>query len=301
MEQCTSCVFMVRPLHFGFNEQTALSNSFQNKVSDADLLLKVQQQFDGVVKILRDHDIEVFVFEDRPEVVTPDSIFPNNWICINNNSISLFPMLTANRQTERRQDIISFLSGRMNPQKNLIDLTEFENQNKYLEGTGSMVLDHANRIAYACLSPRTDVEVFNQWCQALNYKPITFSAFDKNSQPIYHINVIMTIGTGYAVIAGETITDTIEREVVESSLISTNHELIFISYEQVLFFAGNMLEVKNKSGKKFLLMSDTAYKSLSLSQIDKLRKYCEPLVFIIPSIEETGGGSIRCMIAEVFF
>ncbi|MEO8146837.1 MAG: arginine deiminase-related protein [Bacteroidia bacterium] len=299
MQQSTSTIFMIRPLHFGFNKQTAASNSFQKNVSKIKLLKKVQQQFDDVVKLLRDNDIEVFVFDDRADVITPDSIFPNNWISINNNTITLYPLLAENRRAERRNDIVDFFWYKMQGNKQLFEFTNFEDENKFVEGTGSMVLDHVNRWAYASISPRTHLSTFETWCREMNYVPVTFTAYN-DGKPIYHTNVMMAIGTGYAVVAAETIKSRTERTHVKESLINTGHELILITNEQVNAFAGNMLEVSNKSGKKFLLMSETAYKSLSLSQIEKLKKHSEPLVCFIPAIEETGGGSIRCMIAEVF-
>lgn len=297
MNQSTSSVFMIRPLHFGFNEQTAASNSFQKNVLQEGLLKKVQQEFDEVVKLLKQNEIEVFVFEDRADVITPDSIFPNNWISIQNKTITLYPMLADNRKAERRNDVIDFFK---KENINVFDLTTFENENKFLEGTGSLVLDHLNKIAYAALSPRTNLQVLNQWCSELNYKPITFTALDELQKPIYHTNVMLSIGTGYTVLASDTIANENERKTVESSLTSTHHELINITNEQINNFAGNMLELENKSGKKFVVMSETAYKILSLAQIEKINKYAAPIVCSIPLIEATGGGSIRCMIAEVF-
>ncbi len=291
---------MIRPLHFSFNDQTAESNSFQNTTKQFDLLSKVQYEFDAVVSLLRSNGVVVLVFEDREDVVTPDSIFPNNWISFESNAVVIYPMMAENRRVERRKDIVDFLTKESIKQPSLFDLSGFEKEGKYLEGTGSLVLDHINKIAYAAISPRTNREVFGFWCVQLNYKPVPFNTVDFKGQAIYHTNVMMAIGTGYAVLGADLIADEMEKNAVIDSLVSTGHELILISDDQLKCFAGNMLEVVNTDGKKFLLMSDAAYKSLSLSQIEVLKKHTEPLICSIPTIELTGGGGVRCMVAEVF-
>lgn len=291
---------MIRPVAFGFNAQTAESNTFQNRDDDQQAVhQKAMQEFDGFVKVLRDNGVNVTVINDTPEPHTPDSIFPNNWISFHDNGdIFLYPMQAENRRLERREDIIRQLEENFKA-NHVIDLSRFEAKNQFLEGTGSMVLDRENRIAYACLSPRTNAEVLKAFCDYTGYKAITFDAFDQNGQAIYHTNVLMAIGSKFAVICLDSITNTSEKEAVINSLKSAGKEIIDITFDQMNHFAGNMLEVKNNDGDKLVVMSQAAFNSLSAEQKTALEKYGKLVYADINTIETNGGGSARCMMAEV--
>jgi hypothetical protein len=289
---------MVRPKHFGFNEQTAISNAFQNKTKKNGISAKAQLEFDHVVSSLRYKDIEVFVFEDRDDIIVPDAIFPNNWITINNDLIVLYPMLTPNRRVERRMDIVDFFKTK-HPNFKIIDLTNFEDENKFCEGTGSIVFDHKNKIAYASLSPRTNKDVVHVLCSHLNYEPVIFTTLDNSGNAVYHTNVMLCIGDTFAIICQEAILEK-DRINVINTLGNTGHLIVEITKEQMNCFAGNMLQLQNKKGQKFIVMSETSHKSLSLAQLKELEQHSEVLVFSVGTIEFTGGGSIRCMLAEVF-
>lgn len=290
---------MVRPVLFGFNPQTANSNSFQHTQNNAQsqiIQTEAVKEFDNFVLLLRKNKIDVTVFEDTIHPHTPDSIFPNNWISFHeNNTVVLYPMLAPNRRKERRSDIIENLC----KNKNLIDLSPHENNAVFLEGTGSIVFDYANGIAYANLSPRTNKKLLKLLCEKLNYKAITFKAVDTTQQDIYHTNVLMTIGDTFAVICTECIPDKNELEKVLNSFKATNHELIAISYSQMNAFAGNMYQLFNEDGKSFLIMSEQAFKSLTPQQIEQLKKHTEILHTPLYTIEKYGGGSARCMIADI--
>lgn len=294
-----STIFMVRPVNFGFNEQTAASNSFQTKKSNKsaneiqELALK---EFNTFVKVLTDNYIDVFVFDDTKIPYTPDSIFPNNWISFHeNNIIVLYPMLAENRRLERRKEIIDYFKKN---DSTLIDLSVNEKENLFLEGTGSIVFDYKNKMAYANCSPRTNKKLFEELCNRLNYKPVSFKAVDKNNQDIYHTNVLMCIGDTFAVICKESISDKKELEHVLFSLISTDHEIIEISYDQMSAFAGNMYQLFNFD-ESFIVMSEQAYLSLTKMQITILEKHGKVIYTPLDTIELYGGGSARCMITDV--
>lgn len=291
---------MIRPVNFGFNEQTAGSNAFQNRdAAQQQVQDKALKEFDGFVNILRDNGVEVIVIDDTMEPHTPDSIFPNNWVSLHSDgTIFLYPMMAENRRLERREDIISQLEDEFKV-KHIIDLSRFEHEHKFLEGTGSMVLDRENKIAYACLSPRTDKEVLELFCKESGYKPVLFHAIDENGMDIYHTNVLMCIGSKFAVICLDSIKDEYEKNSVTSILKLTHKDIIAISFAQMNQFAGNMLEVKNKAGDSLLVMSKNAYQSLTASQKTCLEKYCRIVYADINTIESNGGGSARCMMAEV--
>ncbi|HNV81733.1 MAG: arginine deiminase-related protein [Tenuifilaceae bacterium] len=300
--QTTNSVFLVRPANFGFNVETAVSNVFQNKMSEKEEVIqsKVLKEFDVFTSTLRSKGVNVFVFDDTPTPVKPDAIFPNNWISLHSNGkVILYPMCTPNRRIERRQDIIDSLAKKFNIAE-VIDLSGSEADNKFMEGTGSIVFDHTNRIAYACLSPRTDKDVFLKVCSILQYKPVYFYSRDKSGKEIYHTNVVMCIGKGFAVICLESITDKKERENVVEMLTGTGNQIIDISFEQMVSFAGNMLAIRSNDGKELLVMSQTSYDSLTKNQRETLEKYCELVPLSINTIETIGGGSARCMIAEIF-
>jgi len=298
--QSTSNILMIRPVAFGFNAQTAESNAFQSQDADQQLVQqKAQQEFDGFVAILKSNGINVTVVNDTIEPHTPDSIFPNNWVSFHDNGdIILYPMQAHNRRLERREDIIRQLEENFKA-NHVIDLSRFELKNQFLEGTGSMVLDRENKVAYACLSPRTNAEVLKVFCDYTGYKAVTFNAFDQRGQAIYHTNVLMAIGSQFAVICPDSITNMQEKETVIASLKVGHKDIIKITFDQMNSFAGNMLEVKNKAGETLIAMSQTAYLSLTDEQKIALKKYGELVYADINTIETNGGGSARCMMAEV--
>ena len=291
---------MIRPVSFGFNEQTAASNAFQNRDVDQQAVQdKALTEFDNFVKILKDNGINVTVVDDTPHPHTPDSIFPNNWVSFHEDgNVFLYPMQAENRRLERREDIISKLEDTFKV-AHVMDLSRFEAEHKFLEGTGSMVLDRENKIAYACLSPRTDKETLNFFCEQAGYKPISFEAVDAQGKAIYHTNVLMCIGSRFAVICADSIPNPHEKVVVTESLRSTHKEIVTITFDQMNHFAGNMLELKNKAGENLIVMSQNAYRALSEEQKSALEKYGKLIYADINDIETNGGGSARCMIAEV--
>jgi hypothetical protein len=300
MSQSTNNLLMIRPVAFGFNAQTAESNAFQNRDDDQQAVQqKAVQEFDGFVQVLRDNGVTVTIINDTAQPHTPDSIFPNNWVSFHDNGdIFLYPMQAENRRLERREDIIRKMEENFKA-NHVIDLSRFEAKDQFLEGTGSMVLDRENRIAYACLSPRTNAEVLKAFCDYTGYKAVTFDAFDQNGQAIYHTNVLMAIGSKFAVICLDSITNKQEKEAVNKSLNSTGKEIIDITFDQMNHFAGNMLEVKNNEGKPLVVMSQAAFNSLNVGQKASLEKYGKLVYADINTIETNGGGSARCMMAEV--
>ena len=292
----TSRILMIRPAAFAFNGETAVNNAFQSKTA-GDINALAVAQFDDFVAALRANGIEVSVIQDTPLPHTPDSVFPNNWISFHEGgAICLYPMFAANRRQERKNfEAVK----KIFDIKNIIDLTGWEKQNKFLEGTGSMVFDRDAHIAYAAISPRMDSEVLRDFCDKMNFKPLAFSAADAKGQAVYHTNVLMCIGQDYAVICMESIARQ-DRQKVKDSLLAAGKEIVEISLSQMENFAGNMLQVKNKSGKKFLAMSQRAFAALTPGQIGALKKHNDFITAGIHTIETNGGGSARCMIAEVF-
>ncbi|UKJ05825.1 citrulline utilization hydrolase CtlX [Solitalea lacus] len=299
--QTTNHILMIRPVRFGFNAETAVNNSFQNPHAQAaNTQEQAQQEFDNFVHVLEENGVDVTVVEDTDTPHTPDSIFPNNWISFHNDgNICLYPMQAENRRLERRKDIPELLKLKGFEVNNIIDFSDYEKQEKFLEGTGSMVLDRIDRVAYACLSPRTDMTVLEEFCKKMDYEFIAFDAVDKAGKAIYHTNVMMCIGTDYAVICLDSIPNADERETVANSLNASGKEIIEITLEQMNEFAGNMLELKNNKGESLLVMSEQAYKSLATSQVEKLSEHSKIIYAPIYTIEANGGGSARCMIAEV--
>ncbi len=295
---------MIRPIKFGFNEETADSNAFQNVqtklLSSQNTQAAALKEFDEMVSGLREAGVNVLVFDDTEMPFTPDSIFPNNWISFHQNaSVCLYPMQAPNRRLERRQDIIDALTDSFFIEKTE-DLTYFEHEGKFLEGTGSIVLDRKNKIAYACLSPRTNPEVLGAWNEIFpEYSIQMFYAHDKFGTEIYHTNVLMCVGEGFVVICLEAIVDAVERERVKKCIEDSGNAIISISYEQMNQFAGNMLLVKSKNERKLLVMSAKAYHSLSSFQIQQIEAFAELKYFNLEMIENCGGGSARCMMAEV--
>lgn len=300
--QSTHSIFMVRPASFGYNPQTALTNSFQSELALAseEVQRKALAEFDAMVELLRAKGVEVHVFHDTPTPPKPDAIFPNNWISLHaDGKLILYPMCTINRRWERRIEIIEEFKRKFSIHE-VIDLSHYESENRFLEGTGSIIFDHVHKVAYACLSPRTDQELFVAVCKLLNYEPIFFHSVNEKDQAIYHTNVMMAMGDEYVVICLESIQDKQERKSVEEKLVQTHHQIISISLDQVNHFAGNMLQLQTTSGNKILVMSQRAYQSLSQFQIDQLSKFVELVPIAIPTIETIGGGSVRCMMGEVF-
>lgn len=293
-------LLMIRPVAFGLNLQTAGSNAFQNKkASQNNVQQKALKEFDDFVAKLQAANIDVTVIEDTLEPHTPDSIFPNNWVSFHSDgSVFLYPMQAENRRLERRDAILDQLSKRFNITQ-INDLSSFENQNQYLEGTGSMVLDRENKLVYACLSSRTHPQVLEIFCTESGYTAITFNAVDGQNLPIYHTNVLMCVADKFVVICLDTIISESEKSKILHSFKTTNKEVIPISLTQMNHFAGNMLEVKNQEGKNYLILSAAAFNSLNDVQKTKLKSFATILYADLQTIESNGGGSARCMLAEV--
>lgn len=298
--QNTSNLLMIKPVNFGFNEETASNNAFQFKDSNNDVQTRALNEFNNYVKKLEENGINVLVVEDTPKPYTPDSIFPNNWISFHEDGrLCLYPMFALNRRQERKNTVMDAVKNKF-AVKNIVDLTKFENENLFLEGTGSMVLDRDNKIVYACLSERTNIKVLNEFAKIFGYSIASFNAVDKNGLPIYHTNVVMSVSEQIVVICLDTVNDASEKEMLLSTIKKSNKELLEISFEQMSNFAGNMLQVKNDKGKQFMVMSKTAYNILDAKQIDLIKKYNEIIAVDIDTIERNGGGSARCMLAEIF-
>jgi hypothetical protein len=294
---------MIRPAAFSANEETAANNFFQSssrQVSNKAIHQSALEEFDNMVTILRNHDIDVLVIEDTPEPVKPSAVFPNNWLSTSPEGvISVFPMYAPSRRAEKRDDILQLLAEKFKV-TDVQDWSEFEVEGKFLEGTGSMVIDHDNKVIYACYSPRTDIAVLEKFANAGGYRAIIFFAADKNGHAVYHTNVVMTLGENFCVICDEAIEEEWELIAVHQLLESTGHDIIRITKEQMHAFAGNMLQVKNITGEKFLIMSQTAFDSLTGEQKEELSARTKLLPIPVPAIEQTEGGSVRCMMAEIF-
>ena len=294
---------MIRPAAFGFNEETAVNNFFQVMAPATSPLLVHQSaliEFDEMVKQLRVHGIHVLVMDDTELPVKPSAIFPNNWIStIPGGTISVFPMYAPSRRLEKRDDILQYLAKEF-VVNNLQDWSEFEVEGRFLEGTGSMVIDHENKMIYASVSERTNISVLEKFASANDYQAIAFIATDKNGYPVYHTNVMMTLGEDFCILCEEAIEEEWELIAVRQLLESTGHTIIPITREQMHAFAGNMLQVKNDKGEKFLVMSKTAESSFQKDQLQVLAGYAHILPVAIPVIEKSEGGSVRCMMAEIF-
>jgi hypothetical protein len=297
--QITSHLLMIRPVNFTFNAETAVNNAFQAARENGNVQQQALQEFDELVNVLKNNGVDVTVIDDTPEPFTPDSIFPNNWISFHHNgTICLYPMFAENRRLERNSQIIQTLRQKFKIHKS-IDFSFYENEKHFLEGTGSMVLDRDDRIAYACLSPRTDEKVLKDFGKTMGYKCVAFNAVDGNDNAIYHTNVMMCVAEQYVVININTIHSKEEREKVIETIKDSRKDLVKISDEQMQHFAGNMLQIKNISGEKLLVMSTQAYESLEPDQIKKLSRYNKIIHSKLNTIESNGGGSARCMIAEI--
>jgi len=293
-------ILMVRPYQFYFNQQTAANNFFQSNINIENANELAIAEFDAMVERLRAHQINVNVVQDTKDPSTPDSIFPNNWISTHaGGTLCLYPMYAENRRAERKLSVIEFLQANYKIE-NVLDVTDLEKEGKFLEGTGSMVLDHQNKIAYGCLSERLDKESFISWCDKMQFKPIAFKAVDDKAQPIYHTNVMMCMGNQFVVICLDSIPNETEKQMLLDSFVQTQKEVITISQDQLNHFAGNMLQVFDTTEKPHLIMSEQAYKSLHTAQLKSLEKYNPLLPISIPTIEALGGGSTRCMMAEIY-
>lgn len=294
---------MIRPVRFESNPLTAESNRFQgrNESSPEQQQKDAADEFDSLVAALEAEGITVVQVDDTEEPHTPDAIFPNNWVSFHaDGTVVLYPMEAPNRRTERRQDIIESLAGEYGFQvRDIVDLTAHEQNGHFLEGTGSMVLDRANRIAYACLSSRTHLDVLGDFAQRLDYEVVAFDAVDRGGAPIYHTNVLMNIGEQLAVVCDEAIPDPEQREAVIRSLERTGHDVLKLTFDQMHAFAGNMLELRSSSGDRLIAMSSQARDSLSESQFETISKYARIVSSPIDNIESSAGGSVRCMLAEI--
>jgi hypothetical protein len=293
-------ILLIRPARFAFNIETELSNSFQKKPLAVDSVKEeALKEFDRAVEKLRERGINVIVFDDSELPHKPDAIFPNNWVTFHaDGTVILYPMAASNRRAERRADIIDWIKKDFIVNR-IIDLSEYEKEDKFLEGTGSVVFDHSNMIAYASLSPRTNKEVFLKLCNQVHYSPVVFNSLDSKGNEIYHTNVMMCIAEKFAVICLDCIGSE-ERDLVAGSLVASGHEIIDIKVEQMNSFAGNMLALQSKTGKDILVLSQSAFNVLTPVQRINIERYCELLPLSINTIETVGGGSARCMIAEIF-
>lgn len=302
--QTASTVLMVEPIAFGYNAQTAENNYFQVEQKDADIQTKALEEFNSFVDKLKSKGINVITVKDTLDPHTPDSIFPNNWVSFHSDGkVVLYPMFAPNRRVERRSDILEIIKDNGFEITEIDDLSHFEDQDRFLEGTGSMIFDHEHKIAYGSVSLRLDEELFRQFCQKFGFRPIVFHSYQNAGDqrlPIYHTNVMMCVADKFVVICLDCIDDELEREKVQEVIKSTGKEIIEISEDQLQQFAGNMLQVQNEAGDKFLVMSETAYKSLTSAQIQNIEKYSEIIYSDLNTIETNGGGSARCMLAEVF-
>ena len=307
MKQVTNTILMIRPVSFRMNEQTAVNNYYQKvlaTLTPENVQFKAVQEFDAFVDKLRSFGVNVIVVSDTKETDTPDSIFPNNWISFHESGdVGLYPMFAENRRLERREDILDSLEEAGFSIENVIDYTSAEDEELFLEGTGSLLLDRQNDKAYCALSPRADEDLFIEFCEDFEYTPITFVAYQTVNEkrlPIYHTNVMMCLAETFAVICLECIDDKKERKNIVKNLKEDGKEIIAISEKQVINFAGNMLQVLGANDERFLVMSNSAYESLTTQQINAIEKHCKIISSSLDTIEACGGGSARCMMAEVF-
>lgn len=301
--QTTDTVLMIEPAAFGFNAETAQNNYFQVNSENAETQNRALQEFNNFVEKLRSKGINVITVKDTLEPHTPDSIFPNNWISMHSDgTVVLYPMCAVNRRWERRNDILEILKRNFSV-KEIIDLSAPENDGKFLEGTGSMIFDLDNKLAYGSVSLRLDEKLFREFCEKFGFTPVVFHSYQTANNerlPIYHTNVMMCVADQFVVICLDCIDDETERKNVVNAIVNSGKEIVEISENQMQQFAGNMLQVQNSEGKKFLVMSQSAYQSLNQEQISNIEKYSEIIYSDLETIETNGGGSARCMLAEVF-
>lgn len=301
MRQAAGRIMMVRPAHFGFDPSTAKTNSFQ-QTDGADQQYSIQEsaieEFNAAVNTLRTNGIDVVVIDDTDEPKKPNAVFPNNWVSFHDGRVILYPMLAENRRWERRVDLLDQLVDEGVLVEEIIDISQFEENNKFLESTGSVVIDYEHDLAYACLSSRTDRDVLDKLCEINGYEPVLFQSFNKEGLAVYHTNVVMCIASRYAVICAESI-QADQRFDVLRTLEETGHRVVEITMDQMYAFAGNMLEVFNSQGESVLVMSQTAHDSLTNHQLEVLSSYSKIQTVSIPTIEKFGGGSVRCMMCRI--
>jgi hypothetical protein len=297
--QTTSHLLMIRPVNFSFNAETAVNNAFQIAGAEAGAQQKALKEFDDFARLLRDNGVDVTVIDDTPQPYTPDSIFPNNWVSFHDaGTICLYPMYAVNRRLERKPGVLDTIGKKFRIDATL-DFSGYETQSLFLEGTGSMVLDRDARIAYACLSPRTDRKVLLDFCEKMDYTPQSFTAVDSAGRQIYHTNVMMCVADRYVVICLDSVPDKKEHEQIIATIGASHKTIIPITLEQMNHFAGNMLQVHNEKGEKLLVMSSQAYDSLTRAQTQELENFNRILHASLTTIETNGGGSARCMLAEI--
>lgn len=300
-QQQPDALLMIRPASFGFNHQTAASNAFQriDPTEPEAISRQALEEFERMVDMLLAHEIDVRVFDDTADVAKPDAVFPNNWISFHEDgTVILYPLLAENRRTERRMDIPESLKKDFIVNR-VIDLSAKEQEGKFLEGTGSLVFDHIGRVVYACRSPRTDESLVLYLADLLGYRPIIFHATDARGKPVYHTNVMMSVGEKFALVCLDSIAADADQDAVLESLGSTGRRIIAISFEQMELFAGNVLDVKNLHGEPIVLISSKALQSLLRGQRDALAEHAELLPIHVDTIERIGGGSVRCMVAGI--
>lgn len=308
--QTTSSVLMVRPVNFGFNPQTAANNLFQKEGYGFNAAEAAVKEFDDFVRLLQERGVDVTVVQDTPEPHTPDSIFPNNWFSTHSDgTLVIYPMFAENRRLERKPHVIEIIKEKFDV-KRIVDLTGWEKKGEFLEGTGSMILDRENRLVYACASPRTSEKVLEQFCDEMDYEYFLFDSCDSAGNQIYHTNVMMCVASDFVVACLDSIKDIHQRESFINLVEDSGKELIEISLEQMDDFAGNMLEIRgcavissseiNGAGESLLVMSLRAKESLEEYQLERLESYCSIVAPSLTVIENNGGGSARCMIAELY-
>ena len=305
MSQATNSILMIRPINFGYNEETAQDNHYQIKeLPHKNVNERAQKEFDNMVKNLRQNGVSVHVFQDDENEYTPDSIFPNNWVSFHENGdVGLYPMCAENRRMERRPEVLDFLENEGFTISNIVDYSSAESENKFLEGTGSMILDRENRLAYCSISNRSNEDLFIEFCEDFEFTPIIFNSFQtvgNKRLPIYHTNVMMCVATDYVIVCLDSIDDKKQRKNVSSFIKESGKKLIEISENQVESFAGNMLELINDNGESILVMSKSAEDSLNENQKNIITEYSRIISSDINTIETCGGGSTRCMMAEIF-
>jgi hypothetical protein len=303
--QTTDTLLMVRPARFGFNAETAANNAFQTNDqsrSPAAIQREAVQEFDAFAAKLREAGVQVIVAQDSEEPLKPDAVFPNNWVSFHHDgTVVTFPMFSPLRRRERREEVIAQAVEEAGFSTHArVHLENHEAEDRYLEGTGSMILDHDYRIVYACISRRTDAELLAEFASLTGYEPVAFRSVDEQGQDVYHTNVMMALGETFVVICLDSVKDENERAMLTAKFAATNKEIISISLAQMNSFAGNMLQVRNTTGDTFLVMSEQAYKSLTADQIVRIESHTRILHSALYTIETYGGGSARCMLAEVF-
>lgn len=290
-----SSILMIRPCNFGYNPETAATNFFQKQIALAPdkIQSRALNEFENFVKLLRKHKITVEIFDDSPLPLTPDSIFPNNWFSVHDGLLIIYPMLTPNRRNEKRKDIINFLLNKYSIART-IDFSHYEAENKFLEGTGSLVFDRKNNFAYAGISSRTDKEIAEKVCNLLGYSLVVFSSANE----IYHTNVIMSVGDGFSIVCLDACKNNSEKKLLKRSLEKSG-EIVEISITQMNSFCGNTLPLRSSEGQKILVMSENAFRAFRKDQLDTLESYAEIIYSSLNTIETAGGGSARCMMAEI--